>query len=145
MSNRFFIDFFFFFRLWRGPSVRCSYSRPSWYFGWYSRWHLLQVIFITLHNYHKFITIHNYHIYKFIAIYCSLVETLNEKCLETSLLEIWKYNEKMIKGIFLNIASWSNKWIKNYWRFHFKNENSLQVLCLRVFPDLLYFFSFVRD
>ena len=33
-------------------------------------------------------------------IYCSLVETLNEKCLETSLLEIWKYNEKMIKGIF---------------------------------------------
>ena len=33
-------------------------------------------------------------------IYCSLVETLNEKCLETSLLEIWKYNEKMIKGNF---------------------------------------------
>lgn len=32
-------------------------------------------------------------------IYCSLVETLNEKCLETSLLEIWKYNEKMIKGL----------------------------------------------
>ena len=31
-------------------------------------------------------------------IYCDLVETLNEKCLETSLLEIWKYNEEQIRG-----------------------------------------------
>ena len=31
-------------------------------------------------------------------IYCNLVETLNEKCLETSLLEIWKYNEEVIRG-----------------------------------------------
>ena len=32
-------------------------------------------------------------------IYCNLVETLNEKCLESSLLEIWKYNEEEIRGL----------------------------------------------
>jgi hypothetical protein len=32
-------------------------------------------------------------------IYCDLVNTLNEKCLETSLLEIWKFNEKAIRSL----------------------------------------------
>ena len=43
VKSFFSLIFFFFFRLWRGPSVRCSYSRPSWYFGWHPRWHLLQL------------------------------------------------------------------------------------------------------
>jgi len=30
-------------------------------------------------------------------IYCDLVETLNEKCIESSLLEIWKYDEELVK------------------------------------------------
>ena len=29
-------------------------------------------------------------------IYCDLVETLNDKCLESSILEIWKFNEDVI-------------------------------------------------
>jgi len=29
-------------------------------------------------------------------IYCDLVETLNEKCVESSLLEIWRYDERLI-------------------------------------------------
>jgi len=31
-------------------------------------------------------------------IYCDLVNTLNEKCLQTSLLEIWKYREELINS-----------------------------------------------
>ena len=31
-------------------------------------------------------------------IYCDLVSTLNEKCIQTSLLEIWKYNEEFINS-----------------------------------------------
>ena len=76
-------------------------------------------------------------------IYCSLVETLNDKCLETSLLEIWKYNEKMIKGIFFKHStlvkySLTNKELLNVSYLH--TENSLQVLLLGVFPDLLCIF-----
>lgn len=32
-------------------------------------------------------------------IYCDLVETLNDKCLETSILEIWKYDEERISAL----------------------------------------------
>ena len=31
-------------------------------------------------------------------IYCDLVNTLNEKCIQTSLLEIWKYREELINS-----------------------------------------------
>ena len=31
-------------------------------------------------------------------IYCDLVRTLNEKCIQTSLLEIWKYREELINS-----------------------------------------------
>ena len=31
-------------------------------------------------------------------IYCDLVTTLNEKCIQTSLLEIWKYREELINS-----------------------------------------------
>ena len=32
-------------------------------------------------------------------VYCDLIETLNDKCGEYSLLEIWKYNEATIRGL----------------------------------------------
>ena len=32
-------------------------------------------------------------------IYCDLVETLNDKCLESSILEIWKFNEEVISKL----------------------------------------------
>ena len=32
-------------------------------------------------------------------IYCDLVTTLNEKCIQTSLLEIWRYREELINSV----------------------------------------------
>ncbi len=32
-------------------------------------------------------------------VYCDLIETLNDKCLETSILEIWKYDEEVIRSL----------------------------------------------
>ena len=32
-------------------------------------------------------------------IYCDLIETLNDKCLESSILEIWKFNEDIIRRL----------------------------------------------
>ena len=32
-------------------------------------------------------------------IYCDLVNTLNDKCLVNSLLEIWKYDERIVKQL----------------------------------------------
>ena len=33
------------------------------------------------------------------SVYCDLIETLNDKCGEYSILEIWKYDEKVIRGL----------------------------------------------
>jgi len=32
-------------------------------------------------------------------IYCDLVNTLNDKCLESSLLELWKFDRKVIEKL----------------------------------------------
>ena len=32
-------------------------------------------------------------------IYCDLVNTLNDKCLESSILEIWKFDPKVVEKL----------------------------------------------
>ncbi len=33
-------------------------------------------------------------------IYCDIIETLSEKCFEYSVLELWHYDEKVIRFVF---------------------------------------------
>ena len=64
-------------------------------------------------------------------IYCDLIDTLKEKCLEHSILELWKYDKDVISRLTTqDILKVGKRYFQSVWKF--KNFPATQKFCMKL-------------